>query len=112
PYMSTVIRQLRADPQAQLFIWFVLQDSQQNLWKSGLVGSSGGRKPAYRTFTNLAAETAGETQTIKAGLPPLVTLAVPRLAYQSPPGETVGITYTVSDGSTLVTAAQPTATLG
>ncbi|HEY6054839.1 MAG TPA: cellulase family glycosylhydrolase, partial [Gaiellaceae bacterium] len=88
-YMSSVIRQLRADPNVQMFIWFVFHDNKQSLWKSGLFDFGGAEKPSYRTFSALAAVTAGETQTVTAGATPLVKLAVPRLAYASGPGELI-----------------------
>lgn len=106
-YMSRVMRQLRADPQVQMFIWFIFRDSKTSLWQSGLFSASGAQKPAYHTFSALAALMAGETETVKAGVPPLVTLAVPRLAFQSAPGETIGLHYFVSDGGKVVGTGYP-----
>jgi hypothetical protein len=98
-YMSRVMRQLRADPQVQMFIWFIFRDSKTSLWQSGLFSASGAQKPAYRTFTALAKLMAGETQTVKAGVPPVVTLTVNRFAYGDPPGTIIGVKYFVSDPS-------------
>lgn len=106
-YMSSVIKQLRADPQVQMFIWFVFHDNKQSLWKSGLFSYSGAQKPSYNTFSSLAELIGGETLTVKAGVPPLITLAVPRLAYQSAPGETIGVTYFVYDGAKVVGTGYP-----
>ncbi|HSP71156.1 MAG TPA: cellulase family glycosylhydrolase [Gaiellaceae bacterium] len=106
-YMSKVVRQLRADPQVQMFIWFIFRDSKTSLWQSGLYTASGAQKPAYRTFSSLAALIGGETVPVRAGVPPLITLAVPRLAYASAPGETIGVTYFVSDGGKVVGNGYP-----
>lgn len=96
-YMSRVMRQLRADPQVQLFIWFIFHDNQQSAWKSGVLNFAGAEKPSYRTFSALAELMAGETQTVTPGVPPIVTLTVNRFAYGDPPGTIIGIKYFVSD---------------
>ncbi|HET8606623.1 MAG TPA: cellulase family glycosylhydrolase [Gaiellaceae bacterium] len=96
-YMSKVMRQLRADPRVQMFIWFIFRDSKTSLWQSGVFSASGAPKPAYRTFSSLAALIGGETLPVKAGIPPVVTVDVPQLAYADAPGTTVGVHYFVSD---------------
>ncbi|HEY6054538.1 MAG TPA: hypothetical protein VIU86_11440, partial [Gaiellaceae bacterium] len=82
-----------------------------SLWKSGLFDFGGNEKPSYRTFSALAAVTAGETQSVTAGATPIVKLAVPRLAYASGPGELIGITYFVYQGTQVIATGQPTAPL-
>ena len=106
-YMSKVMRRLRADERVQMFIWFIFRDSKQSLWQSGLFTQSGGMKPSYRTFSALAQAIDGQTQTVKAGVPPIVSLAVPRLAYSSPAGTSIGVTYQVFDGSRLISRGAP-----
>lgn len=110
-YMAKAIRQLRADPRVQVFIWFIFHDSKQSLWQSGMFTQSGAMKPAYHTFSSLAAITDGRTQSVAAGVQPTVVLSVPRLAYASPPGSTIGITYRVFDGGKMVGNGYPTAAL-
>jgi hypothetical protein len=111
-YLSQVLRTLRADPTVQMFIWFVFRDSPAAPWKSGLFSESGASKPAYRTFTALAASIDGETQTVRAGIAPLLALPVPRLAYASPAGEPIGVTYRIYYRGNLVAVGQPQEALG
>lgn len=111
-YLSRVMRQLRADPRVEMFIWFIFRDTkrvsgEQPNWQSGLFTSSGGMKPAYRTFSALAAITVGDSQTIPAGVPPLITLHVPRFAFTDPVGTPIGLTYRVYQGAKLVAIGQP-----
>jgi hypothetical protein len=110
-YLSKVIRTVRADPRVQMFIWFILRDSKQSLWQSGLFTQSGAMKPAYRTFSALAAVTDGETETITAGVPPTIKLVVPQLAVVASPGASIGITYQVFDGGSMIATGQPASTI-
>jgi hypothetical protein len=106
-YLSKVLLQLKADPRVQMFIWFVFRDSPENLWQSGLFTQSGVMKPAYKTFTTQAKTIAGQTVSVKPGVPPMITLPVPELAYSSPVGATIGVTYRVFLGAKLVASGQP-----
>jgi hypothetical protein len=105
-YMSRVIRQLRADDRVQMFIWFIFRDSKQSLWQSGLMSSSGAQKPAYRTFSALAQATRGETVTVKPGVSPTLTVAVPRIASQTSYATQVGVDYSVFEKGKLITTDQ------
>jgi aryl-phospho-beta-D-glucosidase BglC (GH1 family) len=105
-YMSQVIRQLKADPRVHMFVWFIFRDSRQSLWQSGVFNLAGAQKPAYNTFSSLAATTRGMTLNVKAGVAPKIKLAVPRLAYQTTPGSTIGITWKVYDGAKIVALGQ------
>jgi hypothetical protein len=111
-YLSRALRTLQADPNVQMFIWFVFRDSPTGAWKSGLFTQSGTSKPAYHTFTVLAASIDGETQTVTAGVAPLLALPAPRLAYISAAGEPIGVTYRVYDRGNLVAFGQPQTSLG
>lgn len=114
-YLSQVLRQLKSDPRVHMFIWFVFRDNKQSLWQSGLFSMSGAAKPAYRTFSALAPGIAGDTLNIAANRAPSVTVAVPKLAFVTPPGGIVGINYKVFDGTKPVTldqAAVPLSTTG
>jgi hypothetical protein len=105
-YMSKVMRQLRADPRVQMFIWFIFRDSKQSLWQSGVYTQAGKQKPAYRTFRALAATIRGETVDIKAGRKPTLQVAVPRLAHVTEAGQPIGVNYRVYDGKKLVVIDQ------
>ena len=106
-YLSMVLRQLRADPRIPVFIWFVFRDSRESPWQSGLVGVSGNAKPAYRTFSALARTMDGQTVRIKPVVAPTIKVPVPQLAFGSPAGSTIGVTYRVYDGRKLIAVAQP-----
>jgi len=58
-YLSKVMRQLRADPRVQMFIWFIFRDSSGSLWQSGLFDADGVAKPSYLTFSALALTMTG-----------------------------------------------------
>lgn len=106
-YLSAVLRQLRADPRVQMFIWFIFRDSQGSLWQSGLHNASGAPKPASGTFAALAKLTAGDTQAIKPGVAPTIRLSLPQIAWAKGAGTRVGLTYRVYDGARLIAVSQP-----
>jgi len=110
-YAKQALNFAKADPNVQMFIWFVIRDSKGNPWQSGLIRANGSQKPGYSAFSSVAQLIDGTTSTVKAGASPRVTVYVPYLAYYSQPGTTFGMTYTVRDGSKVVAAGQPTAQL-
>ncbi len=101
-YLSTVLAKLRADPRVHMFVWFILRDSPQSAWHSGLIGTTGKAKPAYRTFAGIAGRTAGASKTVTPGVAPLVDVALPELAATSPAGSSIAVTYRVYLGTRLV----------
>jgi hypothetical protein len=100
------------NPDVEMFIWFILRDSNAKTWKSGLIGTSGARKPAYAAFSATARLLDGQTAYVRAGSPPLVKVYVPYMAYQNQSRNVVGITYRVYNGTSLVAIGQPSAPLG
>ncbi|MCY7303108.1 MAG: cellulase family glycosylhydrolase [Thermoleophilia bacterium] len=106
-YLSLVMNQLKADPRVQLFIWFIFRDSTRGLWQSGLTTESGRAKPAYATFQALAQSMGGQVVKIAPGIKPTIKLPVPRLAFVSPAGSTIGVTYRVFRGTQMVAMGQP-----
>jgi hypothetical protein len=112
-YAKQALNFAKADPNVQMFIWFVFRDSKGNPWQSGLFRQNGAEKPAYSTFSAVAKLIDGTTATAKAGTSPRVKVYVPYLAYYSAAGTTVGMTYFVKDGAKNTgVAGQPTAPLG
>jgi Cellulase (glycosyl hydrolase family 5) len=108
-YARQALAVARKDRDVQMFIWFTFRDSPGNPWQSGIEQSSGVAKPSFPAFSSFAHAVAGTTQVVKAGQTPLVALYVPQLAYYSPPGATIGITYAVVDShGRLVAHGQPT----
>jgi hypothetical protein len=111
-YMKQAFAVARRDKNVQMFVWFTFRDAAGNPWQSGIQSSNGAAKPSFSVFSSLAHATAGTTQVARAGSTPPITLYVPTLAYYSPPGATVGITYAVTDDrGKVLGGGQPTAQL-
>ncbi len=111
-YAKQALTVAKADPNVQMFIWFVFRDSPGNPWQSGLELPSGAHKPSFASFSAVAKVTDGQTVTAKAGKPPAITIYVPYLSHYSATGTQIGVFYTVYDGSKVVARATPTAPLG
>lgn len=101
-YLSKVLAQLRADTHVHMFIWFIFRDSPTSAWHSGLFGSTGKAKPAFRTFSSIAGRTVGSSKTVVPGVAPIVNVALPGLASTSSPGATIAVTYRVLLGPRVV----------
>jgi hypothetical protein len=99
------------NPDVEMFVWFIVRDSNAKTWRSGLIASGGARKPAYATFSATARLLDGQTVNTRAGIPPTVKLYVPYLTFQTQSGAVLGITYRVYDGTKLVSVGQPAAPL-
>jgi len=106
-YLSVVMSQLRADLRVQMFIWFIFRDSTRGLWQSGLATVSDRPKPSYEAFRSLARSMGGQTVKIAPGVKPTIKLPVPRLAFGSPAGSTIGVTYRVYHGTQVLAVGQP-----
>lgn len=106
-YLSQVMGQLRADVRVQMFIWFIFQDSKHGLWQSGLKTVSGRPKASYEVFSSFAQSMGGLTLTIRPGVKPTIKLPVPQLAFVTPTGSAIGITYRVYQGPRMVALGQP-----
>lgn len=111
-YARQALTVARADPNVQMFIWFVFRDSSGNPWQSGLELPSGAHKPAFASFSAVARVTDGQTVTAKVGRAPLITIYLPYLSHYTATGSEIGVYYTVYDGSKIVARATPTAALG
>ncbi|HUZ80675.1 MAG TPA: glycosyl hydrolase, partial [Gaiellaceae bacterium] len=111
-YAKQALTYAKNDPDVQMFIWFVYRDSVGNPWRSGLYSQNGAQKPAFDAFGSVARLIDGTTTTTKPGVAPHVTMYVPYLAYYSPPGTTIGMTYVVYDAhAATVAVGQPTSAL-
>lgn len=104
-YAQQAMTYAKKSPFVQMFVWFTFRDSSTNPWRSGIETSTGAHKPSFAKFTSLARSIGGAYQSVKAGTQPGVVLPVPLIAYYSPIGTTVGITYTVRDNKGKVVAA-------
>src|SRR5262249_8118857 len=77
-------------------------------WNSGLVASSGAKKPSYTTFAKAAKGIDGQAQVIAPNVQPTIRLDIPFLTYGNAVGALVGITYEVKDGKKVIAVGQPT----
>jgi hypothetical protein len=98
----------QASPFVEMFVWFVIRDSTDRTWNSGLVAKSGIKKPSYGVFAKTAKGIDGQTQIVQPGKNPTVRLDIPFLTYGNSVGAKVGITYKVYDGKTVIAIGQPT----
>jgi hypothetical protein len=99
------------NPDVEMFVWFIVRDSNAKTWKSGLITTAGARKPAYASFSATARLLDGQTVNARAGVPPNVKLYVPYLTFQTQSGAVLGITYRVYDGAKLLAVGQPASPL-
>jgi Cellulase (glycosyl hydrolase family 5) len=110
-YARQALTIARNDPNVQMFIWFTFRDNSGNPWKSGIESANGTRKSSYAAFSSLAHLIDGTMTTVKAGTSPKITMYVPVLEANAGVGATVGMTYRVYSGSTVISIGQPTATI-
>ena len=87
-----------SNPYVEMFVWFIVRDSSNQTWFSGLLSKSGAKKPAYSSFASAAKGIDGQTQVIAPGKSPTVRLDVPFLTYGNSVGTVVVLTYRVYDG--------------
>jgi hypothetical protein len=107
-YAKQALTYAKNDPDVEMFVWFTLRDSTSNPWKSGLEQSNGSHKAAFASFASLARSISGTVQNVPKAQKPKVVLYVPMIAYYSPIGSNIGITYTVRDAKgRSVSAGEP-----
>jgi Cellulase (glycosyl hydrolase family 5) len=102
------------DPRVQMFIWFTYRDDAGNPWKSGVVANDGSRKPSYAALADAALPLDGRDLVLKiaAGRSPVVSFPARDLARNTAPGEGVGVTYSVYDGTKPMGVHQPLLPMG
>ncbi len=112
-YTATALKMAKSDPRVRMFVWFILRDNPTSTWQSGFFTETGEAKPALATWTSLAQALDGVTLDVKPGAAnPVVHVALPRLAYYSAPGTTVGMTYRLFEGKKPLGVSQPAVPLG
>jgi aryl-phospho-beta-D-glucosidase BglC (GH1 family) len=102
---KTALELAAASPYVEMFTWFTIKDSA-GTWQSGLITSSGKKKPAYSVFAKTAQTIDGQTQYVAAGKNPTLSVDVPLLAYHDPHGTSLGLTYRIYDGKKLIQVQQ------
>jgi hypothetical protein len=113
-YVGSSLTLAARDPRVQMFIWFTFRDDAGNPWKSGLLANDGSKKPSYLAFEDAARPLDGRdlVLNVKAGKQPVVEFPARDLARNTAPGEGVGVTYAVYDGSTPMGVHQPLLPMG
>lgn len=91
---KTALKLAQANPNIQMFIWFVLRDSTAQTWFSGLETKTGSKKPSFNAFAATAKTMVGVTQTVSSRATHFsVTVPVPYVSYYVPPGSPTVITW-------------------
>ena len=114
-YIPQAIAMARKDPRVQMFVWFVMQDSQGSLWQSGIYRLDGSSKPAQPRFARAAAplDPVNGKVTVRGGTKnPKLTVYLREYCANNPVGATVGYTVRSYLGSKLVQVDQGAGALG
>jgi polysaccharide biosynthesis protein PslG len=107
-YTRIAVDFVRKDPRVQMFVWFVFRDSDRSPWQSGFYAADGQAKAALGVWTSEVAATNGATLPVRRNVRgPTVRVALPKLAFYSAPGTTVGLTYRVFLTGKLIAVGQP-----
>ena len=108
-YSVQALQLAAADPHVQMFVWFVLRDSVQTPWRSGLFDLAGKAKPALARFT-AAAAALDASNAVLAAAPGSRAVKLPvdvlRLVGRDGAGTAVGITWRAYLGASLVAVHQ------
>ena len=114
-YLPQAIGMARSDARVQMFVWFVMQDSQGSLWQSGIYRQDGTAKRAQPVFRKTAAplNAVNGKQTVKGGTKnPQITVYLREYCANNPTGTTVGYTIRSYQGKKLVQVSQGASPLG
>ena len=103
---KTALQMAAENPYVEMFVWFVLRDSTNETWRSGLLERSGARKPSYAPFAAEAKKLDGQTVVVAPNKNPTVKIIVPFLTWFNRPGAPVGVTWRVFDKKRLVAVGQ------
>ena len=94
-YIPQAIGLARKDPRVQMFIWFVMQDSQGSLWQSGIYRQDASPKRAQPAFAKTAKPLSpvNGKMTVRGGTKnPKITVYLREYCANNPAGATVGYT--------------------
>ena len=112
--LKAVFATVARDPRIQMFIWFTFRDDAGNPWKSGVMASDNTKKPAYDIFSETAKplDARDLIVNVKAGRQPVIAIPAREIANHTAPGEPVGVTYAVYDGTKPMGVHQPQVPMG
>jgi len=105
----------RKDPRVQMFVWFVMQDSQGSLWQSGIYRQDASPKRAQPAFARTAKPLSpvNGKMTVRAGTKnPKITVYLREYCANNATGTTVGYTIRSYQGKKLVQVSQGSSPLG
>jgi hypothetical protein len=108
-YLAWAFDAARADPNVQMFVWFVFRDRVNVPWKGGIETEGGRRKAGYASFSTgaRAVDVRNPVADIATDRPyPLVTVPVTQLGWFDAPGAEVGISYRLLRADRLVATDQ------
>ena len=114
-YAPQAISLAKRDPRIQMFVWFVLRDTSNSVWQSGLYRSSGSPKPARSKFAAAVRplDAMNARVTVKGGSRnPALTVYLRQFCSNNGIGTTVGTSVRVMQGTRLVGTSGPSAKLG
>ena len=78
------------NPRVRLFIWFILRDSSENPWRSGVLDEGGTPKPAFASFGARARKLDGRNPVLPVNAT-LARISVLELARYTEPGDPVEV---------------------
>lgn len=111
-YANQALAIARRFARVEMFVWFILQDHANTPWESGLVTEFGIKKPAFARFAAIAKAVDARNAVIEVrGANPLVRISALPLGYYSGQGATIGISWELWNGISLVGRGAPTAPL-
>ena len=114
-YIPQAVAMARKDPRVQMFIWFVMQDSQGSLWQSGIYRQDATPKRAQPVFARTAAPLSpvNGKMTLRGGTKnPKITVYLRDYCANNAAGTTVGYTIRSYLGKKLVQVSQGASPLG
>ena len=114
-YIPQAIGMARKDARVQMFVWFVMQDSQGSLWQSGIYRLDATPKRAQPAFARTAAplDPVNGKMTVRGGTKnPKITVYLREYCANNPAGATVGFTIRSYLKTKLVQVSQGAAPLG
>jgi hypothetical protein len=114
-YIPQAMAMARKDTRVQMFIWFVMQDSQGSLWQSGIYRTDASAKRAQPGFARAATPlnpVRGKVTVRGGSKNPRVTVYLREYCANNPVGATVGFTVRAYLAKKLVAVSQGAAPLG
>ncbi|HET9288169.1 MAG TPA: cellulase family glycosylhydrolase, partial [Gaiella sp.] len=114
-YLPQAIAMARKDRRVQMFIWFVMQDSQGSLWQSGIYRGDASPKRAQPRFARSAGPVnpVNGKVTVRGGTKnPKITVYLREYCANNPVGTTVGYTVRAFLAGKLVEVNQGAGKLG